>query len=51
MMPTRSRRYAVCSRDLLTLIRAKELFGLFEEAVDSCEDVADVIHGVILERI
>jgi predicted phosphate transport protein (TIGR00153 family) len=37
--------------DARTLIRAKELYDLFEEAVDSCEDVADVIHGVVLERI
>jgi predicted phosphate transport protein (TIGR00153 family) len=37
--------------DARTLIRSKELYDLFEEAVDSCEDVADVIHGVVLERI
>lgn len=34
-----------------TLIRSKELYELFEEAVDRCEDAADVIHGVVLERI
>lgn len=33
------------------LIRAKELYELFEEAVDRCEDAADVIHGVVIERI
>lgn len=37
--------------DARTLIRSRELYDLFEEAVDSCEDVADVIHGVVLERI
>jgi uncharacterized protein Yka (UPF0111/DUF47 family) len=37
--------------DARTIIRSKELYDLFEEAVDSCEDVADVIHGVVLERI
>lgn len=37
--------------DARALIRSKELYDLFEEAVDSCEDVADVIHGVVLERI
>lgn len=37
--------------DARTLIRAKELYELFEEAVDRCEDAADVIHGVVLERI
>ena len=33
------------------LIRAKELYELFEAAVDRCEDAADVLHGVVLERI
>ena len=37
--------------DARALIRAKELYELFEEAVDRCEDAADVIHGVVLERI
>lgn len=37
--------------DARTLIRSKELYDLFEEAIDSCQDVADVIHGVVLERI
>jgi uncharacterized protein len=33
------------------LIRSKEIYELFEEAVDRCEDAANVIHGVVLERI
>ena len=37
--------------DARTLIRFKELYDLFEETVDSCQDVGDVIHGVVLERI
>lgn len=37
--------------DARTLISSKILYDLFEESVDSCEDVADVIHGVVLERI
>ena len=37
--------------DARALIRAKEIYELFEEAVDRCEDVSDVIHGVVLERI
>ncbi len=37
--------------DARILIRSRELYDLFEDAVDSCEDVADVIHGVVLERI
>jgi uncharacterized protein len=37
--------------DARTLIRAQKLYDLFEAAVDSCQDVGDVIHGVVLERI
>ena len=37
--------------DARSLIRSKELYELFEEAVDRCEDAADVIHGIVLERI
>ncbi|MEQ1488298.1 MAG: DUF47 family protein [Methylotenera sp.] len=37
--------------DARTLIRSSKLYDLFEEAIDSCEDIADVIHGVVLERI
>ena len=45
------RRLFAEESDARTLIRSKELYDLFEEAVDSCEDVSDVIHGVVLERI
>jgi predicted phosphate transport protein (TIGR00153 family) len=37
--------------DARALIRSRELYDLFEEAIDSCQDVSDVIHGVVLERI
>lgn len=37
--------------DARALIRAKELYDLFEAVVDGCKDVGDVIHGVVLERI
>lgn len=37
--------------DARKLIRDKELYELFEEAVDRSQDAADVIHGVVLERI
>lgn len=37
--------------DARTLIRSRELYDLFEESIDSCQDVGDVIHGVVLERI
>jgi predicted phosphate transport protein (TIGR00153 family) len=45
------RRLFAEESDARTLIRSKGLYELFEEAVDSCEDVADVIYGVVLERI
>jgi uncharacterized protein len=37
--------------DARAIIRSKELYDLFEESIDSCQDVSDVIHGVVLERI
>ena len=37
--------------DARALIRAKEIYELFEEVVDRCEDAANVLHGVVLERI
>jgi hypothetical protein len=37
--------------DARSLIRSKEIYELFEEAVDRCEDAANVLHGVVLERI
>jgi len=37
--------------DARELICYKELYDLFEATVDSCQDVADVIHGVVLERL
>lgn len=33
------------------LLATKELYELYEAAVDRCEDAADVIHSVVLERI
>ena len=29
----------------------RQLYDLFEEAIDSRQDVSDVIHGVVFERI
>jgi len=45
------RRLFAEESDARTLIRSREIYDLFEDAVDSCEDVADLIHGVVLERI
>jgi predicted phosphate transport protein (TIGR00153 family) len=45
------RRLFTENSDARELICYKELYDLFEAAVDGCQDVADVIHGVVLERI
>ena len=50
-MRTGMERLFAEASDARSLIRAKELYELFEEAVDRCEDAADVIHGLVLERI
>jgi len=36
--------------DHLTIIKWKEIYGLFETAVDRCLDAAGVIEGVVLEH-
>ncbi len=36
--------------DALTIIKWKEIYDLLETATDRCEDVADVIEGVVLEH-
>lgn len=36
--------------DPLTVIKWKEIYDLLETATDRCEDVADVIEGVVLEH-
>lgn len=43
--------FASVEADARILIRTKEIYELFEAAVDHCEDVADVIHGIVLGRI
>lgn len=43
--------FSSAEADSRVLIRTKEIYELFEEAVDRCEDVADVIHGIVLGRI
>ena len=37
--------------DARVLIQTKKLYELYEAAVDRCEDAADVLHSVVLERI
>ena len=37
-------------RDALTIIKWKEIFEYLESATDRCEDVAQIIEGVVLEN-
>ncbi|WP_018150705.1 DUF47 domain-containing protein [Leeia oryzae] len=37
--------------DARALLATKELYELYEAAVDRCEDAADMIHSIVLERI
>ena len=36
--------------DALSIIKWKEIYDLMETATDRCEDVANVIEGVVLEH-
>ena len=37
-------------KDPLTVIKWKEVFDYLEEATDRCEDVADVLEGVVVKQ-
>lgn len=37
-------------KDPITIIKWKEIYELFETATDRCEDVANIIEGVVLEN-
>ncbi|RJO64784.1 MAG: DUF47 domain-containing protein [Myxococcales bacterium] len=37
--------------DPLTVIKLKDIYSMLEEAVDSCEDVAHVVEGIIIEHV
>jgi predicted phosphate transport protein (TIGR00153 family) len=37
-------------KDPITIIKWKEIFDLLETATDKCEDVANIIEGVVLEN-
>jgi uncharacterized protein Yka (UPF0111/DUF47 family) len=37
-------------RDPLTIIKWKEMFDFLEDASDRCEDVANVIEGVMVKH-
>ncbi|MEW6753091.1 MAG: DUF47 family protein, partial [Candidatus Latescibacterota bacterium] len=37
-------------RDPLTVMKWREIFEFIETAIDHCENVADVIEGIVLEN-
>ena len=36
--------------DVLELIKMKEIFERVEEAIDTCEDVSNIVEGIILKN-
>ena len=38
-------------RDPITVIKWKEIYENLESAADRCEDVANIIEGVVLEHV
>lgn len=39
-----------CGFDAFEVIKWKELYEIVEEAIDYCEDVANIIHGIVLKN-
>jgi uncharacterized protein len=37
-------------KDPIQIIKVKEIYENLEDATDSCEDVANIIEGVVLEN-
>jgi hypothetical protein len=37
-------------KDPITLIKLKEVYEFFENTIDSCEDVADVLQNVVVKN-
>ena len=37
-------------KDPITLIKLKEIYEFFEATIDSCEDVADILQGVVVKN-
>ena len=37
-------------KDPIRLIKLKEVFEFFEDTIDSCEDVADVLQNVVVKN-
>jgi len=36
--------------DTLLIIKLKEIYEIIEDAVDRCEDVANIVEGILLEH-
>ena len=54
-LPDRRKRIAMAQlfeheQDLRTLIKWKDVYVSLENAIDRCEDVANIIEGVVLEH-
>jgi uncharacterized protein len=39
-----------CEKDPITLIKLKEVYEFFEQTIDCCEDVADVLQNVVVKN-
>ena len=37
-------------KDPITLLKLKEIYDFIEATIDSCEDVADVLQGVVVKN-
>ena len=44
------RTCSTSENDPLTLIKLKEVYEFFEDTIDSCEDVADVLQNVVVKN-
>ena len=40
-----------CGLDAFQVIKWKELYELVEQAIDYCDDVANIIHGIVLKNM
>jgi hypothetical protein len=39
-----------CGFDVFDVIKWKELYEIVEHAIDTCEDVANIVHGIVLKN-
>ena len=40
-----------CGFDAFDVIKWKELYEIVEQAIDCCEDVANIVHGIVLKNV